>query len=174
MKTEKLKKHSSTLRKLVIPKPTIPKSIEGYNLPQVDENLLKWEFVVKQMKSAKYYWIITSDPLNVPHSVPVWGIWYEDRVFVGGSPKTKWVRNLKVNPNVSVHLPSPTKVCMIEGKAVMLAADALDDETWDLLDSDYKAKYQQFHGSPYICVEPRKVLAWDSEILDRMTKWTFE
>ena len=65
---------------------------------------------------------------------------------------------------MSVHLPSPTQVCMIEGKAVFLDHDDIDEKTWDLLDSCYKNKYQQFHGSPYIFVEPRKIFAWKLKI----------
>lgn len=174
MNVKRSDNQSVSLEKLIIPKPTIPKHIEGYNLSKTDQKLLNWEFVVKQMTNAKYYWITTSDTLGVPHSVPVWGIWYEDRIFFGGNPKTKWVRNLRKNPYVSLHLPNPTQVCMIEGKAVILADDDIDEKTWDLLDSDYKNKYQQFYGSPNIFVEPIKVLAWDSETLDHMTIWNFK
>ena len=173
MKFKKSNNQSITLRKLIIPKSTTLKYIEGYNLPKIDKKLLNWEFVVKQMTNTKYYWITTSSMFNVPHSVPVWGIWYDDRVFVGGDSKSKWIRNLRQNPNVSVHLPSPTQVCMIEGKAVFLDHDDIDEKTWDLLDSYYKNKYQQFHGSPYIFVEPRKIFAWKLETIDHMTIWAF-
>jgi hypothetical protein len=162
------------LKKLLIPKPSIPKHIEGYNFPETNKNLLTWEFLTTQMSNAKHYWITTSSKSGILHSVPVWGIWFKDRVFVGGSPKTKWVRNLQKYPDVTIHLPSPIQVCMIEGKAIILEDDDIDAKEWELLDSQYHKKYQQFHGSPYIFIEPIKILAWDSETLDHMTIWVFK
>ncbi len=164
---------SSILRKLIIPEKSIPKFIDDYNLPQSDENLLNWEFLDKQMSDAKYYWIVTSNHKNVPHTVPIWGLWYENRIFFGGSPKTKWVRNLKESPNVSLHLPDAEIVCIIEGMAIFLEDDDIDEKTWDILDTKYREKYQQFHGSPYIFIEPSKILTWNSQTLDQMTIWNF-
>lgn len=164
---------SNILKKLVIPQKSIPKSIPDYNFPETEENLLDWEFVDNQMLNTKYYWILTSNKQNIPHTVPVWGLWYENRVFVGGNPKTKWVRNLTENPNISLHLPDAEIVCIIEGKAIILKDDDIDDNTWNILDSNYRDKYSEFHGSPYIFIEPKKVLAWNSATLDTMTIWNF-
>lgn len=167
------KNESQKLRNLKIPPPSLPKSIEGYNLPISGESLLNWEFVNKQMENAKYYWIVTSNKENTPHTVPVWGLWYKNRLFFGGNPKTKWVKNLIENPNISLHLPDAEIVCIIEGKAIILKDDDINDATWNILDSNYRDKYNEFHGSPYIFMDPKKVLAWDSQNLNRMTIWKF-
>ncbi|MHA2252467.1 MAG: pyridoxamine 5'-phosphate oxidase family protein [Candidatus Kariarchaeaceae archaeon] len=162
------------LKKLSIPSPITPRSIDGYNLPKSTESLLNWKFVGDQMMEAKYYWIVTTNKSGVPHSVPIWGLWFENRIFFGGSPKTKWVNNIKTNPLISVHLQSAEQVCIIKGKAIILEDEDIDEDTWNILDKRYEHKYQQFHGSPYIYLEPTKVLAWNSEKLDTMTIWDFQ
>lgn len=162
------------LPKLVIPQPQPPHNIPGYKLPQGNEKLLTWEFVAKQADEAKYYWLATVNSLGQTHSVPVWGIWYMNRVHFEGSPQTRWARNLAQNPNITVHLPDAEKVVIVEGKVQMIEDDALTSEEWDILDTAYRKKYSSLHGSPYFVVHPRKVLAWDNPNLGTMTRWIFE
>jgi general stress protein 26 len=162
------------LPELTIPQPQPPRDIPGYKLPQVNEQLLTWDFVARQADQAKYYWLATVSPSGQPHTVPVWGIWYMDRVHFEGSPQTRWARNLAQNTNIAVHLPDGEQVVIIEGKVQMIGDDELTSEEWNTLDSAYREKYSVLHGSPYYVVHPKKVLAWDTPSLATMTRWVFE
>lgn len=42
------------------------------------------------MSETEFYWISSVSKDGIPHAVPVWGIWFENRKFFDGSPKTKW------------------------------------------------------------------------------------
>lgn len=149
-----------------------PKQITGYKFPETSEHLLSWHHVDDKLTHAVHYWINTTHQ-NKPHSIPLWGIWYNHRILVDGSPQTKWVRYLTKNENVVVHLPSATDVCIIEGNAVLIDDEDLSEEIWDKLDSIYRQKYNVSFGSPYIAVVPRKIIAWDTPTLEHATKWTF-
>ena len=165
--------HTPFFNPIKIPEASLPKYIEGYKLPVTLKNSLTWEYFSNKMDESQYYWVNTVNKFNEPHSVPVWGIWFENRLLCDGSPKTKWVRNMIKNPKVVVHIPSPTEVCMVEGKTRIIDDDELTKEMWDILDSVFRKKYGQLFGSPYIMVEPSKVLAWDTPTLERMTIWQF-
>jgi general stress protein 26 len=161
------------LGKLIIPEPVLPKKIPGYLLPESTDHLLDWSFVVEQMTTARYYWINTVNRNTHPHAVPVWGLWYENRVSLEGSPKTAWASNAIQNPHVAVHLPDAEKVVIIEGLAQFLKDDDLDQNLWTAIDSLYQSKYKVLKGSPWILIHPRKVLAWDKPDLQSMTCWNF-
>lgn len=161
------------LAKLSIPNPCPPEKIPGYHLPENTDNLLSWAFVAQQMSQSRYYWLNTVSPNGHPHAVPVWGIWHENRVHFDGGPQTRWARNLMYNSQIAVHLPDGDKVVIIEGRVQILEDNDLDGTAWQQLDALYRAKYTLDHGSPYWVVHPQKVLAWDTETLESMTRWLF-
>lgn len=51
--------------------------------------------------------------------------------------------------------------------------DEITEQEWYELDSRFQAKYAVNTGSPYWCLEPTKVLAWNGGLLDTMTRWSF-
>ena len=161
------------LTPLIIPDPTLPTPIPGYKLPTSPTSLLTWQFVADQMHAARYYWISTINRNNQPHAVPVWGIWYENRVHLEGSPKTAWAKNAIRTSAVSIHLPSAEQVVLIEGTAQFLDDTDLDSAAWHTIDSQYQAKYQITEGSPWVMIHPRTVMAWDHPNLSSMTRWQF-
>jgi general stress protein 26 len=162
------------LRPIVIPEATPARKVQGYNMPETKENLLSWDFVSAQMSQSRHYWISTVFPDSRPHVVPVWGIWFENRLFFEGSMQTAWGKNILHNSHIAIHLPDPEKVVIIEGTAHIIQDDEIDDETWNILDSTFQKKYQVDKGSPYIYVNPKRVLAWDGEGLTTMTRWLFD
>lgn len=161
------------LPKLIIPDPQPPHALPGYDLPTTHEKLLTWEFVAEQMTAAHYYWISTTYPDGRPHAVPVWGIWHNNRLQFDGGPQTRWSRNLASNPAIAVHLPDGNQVVIIEGHAEALDDNALDKAGWAQIDTLYGDKYDA-EGSPYWVVHPHKVLAWDGDSLETMTRWVFK
>ena len=65
--------------------------------------------------------------------VPVDGIWVDDVLYYGGLPETIHVRAAKANPAVTIHLPDPWNVVIVEG-TVRLAKPSQelgrDSPTW--------------------------------------------
>jgi len=161
------------LSPIVIPEATPARKVKGYKMPETKENLVSWDFVSTQMSQSRHYWISTVFSDNRPHVVPVWGIWLENRLHFEGSMQTAWGKNILHNPHIAVHLPDADKVVIIEGMAHIIQDDEIDNETWSILDSAFQKKYQVDKGSPYIYVNPKRVLAWDGEGLTTMTRWLF-
>lgn len=87
--------------------------------------------------------------------------------------QTAWGKNILNNPNIAVHLPDADKVVIIEGTAHIIQDDEINNETWNILDGTFQKKYQVDTGSPYIYVNPKRVLAWNGEGLTTMTRWVF-
>lgn len=159
---------------ITIPKATPAKKIKGYKMPETNESLVSWEFVSEQMLHSRHYWITTVSKNGRPHAVPVWGIWYENRFHFEGGLHTAWGQNILRTPQIAVHLPSAHQVVIVEGTAHIIQDDAIDIDTWNMLDSTFQNKYEVDKGSPYIYVMPQKVLAWDGEGLTTMTRWLFD
>ena len=56
------------------------------------------------------YWIATSGPGGVPRVSALDGLSVDGVLYVGGSPETRWARDLETNPLVAVHLDGGTDV----------------------------------------------------------------
>jgi nitroimidazol reductase NimA-like FMN-containing flavoprotein (pyridoxamine 5'-phosphate oxidase superfamily) len=157
--------------KLVISEPQRPVPLEGYGVPESKEGLLSWDFVREAMQPAKNYWIVTVSTDGKPHTRPTWGVWLDDRLHFGGSPDTRWSRNLEKNPQVTAHLESAWDgVVIIEGTVTRIT-DA-SDPRMARIDEAYVAKYQMPHGVPIWVLEPQKVIAW-KEYPVSVTRWVF-
>jgi pyridoxamine 5'-phosphate oxidase-like protein len=77
---------------------------------------LAWEGVRAQLEQAKQYWLATNRADGSPHVVPVDGLWVDDVWYYGGSPETIHVQMVRANPHVTMHLPDPWKVVVVQGE----------------------------------------------------------
>ena len=68
-------------RRIGVGRPEIP---ESYGVPRGGEGMLSWSRVVERMSVARNYWLATLRSDGRLHSVPVWGMWVEDRLHFGG------------------------------------------------------------------------------------------
>jgi hypothetical protein len=96
----------------VISRPHIP----GYGLPTGEAGLLPWSEVVERLEAARHYWVVTAsiDSPPRPHAVPIEAVWLDAALYFGGGD-VRWVRNLRANPAVAVHLESGTEAVIVEG-----------------------------------------------------------
>lgn len=159
------------------PKVSRPKMPKEYGLPKDKKGLLPWSHVTERMEAAKHYWIATSGPDGAPHATPVDGVWVEDRLYFGGSPQTKWRRNLAVNAAACIHLADTTDVVILHGKA-HLRTD-LDRALLERVAERTKEKYgygmtadQIIALGGVLAFAPRVVLAWKAFPTD-VTRWEF-
>src|SRR3954447_14965871 len=74
-----------------------------------------WADVSARLGAAKQYWVATVRRRGSPHVVPVDGVWLDDALYYGGSPETLHVRTAKAHPDVTIHLPDPWDVVVVEG-----------------------------------------------------------
>jgi nitroimidazol reductase NimA-like FMN-containing flavoprotein (pyridoxamine 5'-phosphate oxidase superfamily) len=159
--------------RLTVSRPQMPAE---YGLPKDTKGLLDWSYVREQMTKAQHYWICTVTPDGRPHATPVDGLWIEDRLYFGGSPKTRWQRNLKNNPALEVHLESTMQVMILRGEAYELKSPERSLST--TLSKASAKKYgfglkpEQYEQGGVFVFQPRVVLAWKNFPKDA-TRWKF-
>jgi nitroimidazol reductase NimA-like FMN-containing flavoprotein (pyridoxamine 5'-phosphate oxidase superfamily) len=147
-----------------------------YGIPKDKKGLLPWSHVSERMAEAKYYWVSTVDSDGRPHATPVDGLWIDERLYFGGSPKTKRNRNLAVNPAVCIHLESAGDVVILHGEAIELRN--IDVSLSQRLADASKKKYgyapppEAYSGGGSFVVRPRMILAWKQFPKD-VTRWQF-
>ena len=110
---------------------------------------------------------------------PVDGLLVDGRLFFGGSPETRWVRNLEADPRVSLHLEDAWDVVILEGEVELLHGVA--PELAERLAAASNAKYPQYGrmtaadyaGPGPFVLHPRTGLAWKSFPSD-LTRYRWE
>jgi nitroimidazol reductase NimA-like FMN-containing flavoprotein (pyridoxamine 5'-phosphate oxidase superfamily) len=138
---------------------------------------LPWSHVSERMEKAQHYWICTVTPDRRPHATPVDGLWLDDRLYFGGSPESKWHRNLKANPAINVHLESATDLIILRGDARELKSPARS--LAENLSKASNAKYgygskpEEYEAGGVYVFRPRVVIAWRATLKDP-TRWQFE
>lgn len=158
----------------VVTRPRIP---AGYGVPRDKKGLLPWSHVEERMSKAMHYWVCTGTPNGRPYATPVDGLWLEGRLYFGGSPQTRWLRNLAANSAVSVHLESATDVVILRGDAHELKAPERSLTT--TLSTASKEKYgygskpEDYESGGVYAFRPRVVVAWKHFPKD-VTRWEFQ
>lgn len=140
------------------------------------ETTLSWDTVRAKLESARQYWFASNRPDGrSPHLVPLDGMWIDGAWYHGGSPETLHRRLVAKNPNVTMHLPDPWDVVIVEGAVETIRTEP--DQAQHLADAFY-AKYPEY-GKPDVklyaethALVPAKVLAW-SEFPKNTTRFVF-
>jgi len=150
----------------------------GYGTPGGADSLIPWPRIEERLRTAANYWIVTVGPNARPHARPVDGVWVEGALCFGGSPETRWVRNLMVNRAITIHLSSEAEAIILEGDAEYATNPAHPLAAPMLAAS--KMKYPQyFSGSdisfrPFWALRPSTAFAWTLEGFPRgATRWHF-
>ncbi len=151
-----------------------------YGQPESSGEFLSWEEISEQIATARNYWLASSGPSGAPHVRPVDGVWVEGALCFGGSPETRWVKNLQARPRVSVNLPGDDLAVILEGE-VELIADAAHPLATPSAEAS-RAKYPQYHTEgqelqllPFWLLKPRRIYAWTlTGFPNRATRWSFE
>jgi hypothetical protein len=150
-----------------------------YGTPGGPDSLLPWSYVEERLRAASNYWVTTVGPDARPHARPVDGVWVDGALCFGGSPKTRWVRNLLANPSISVHLSSEAEAIILEGTAEHVTEPAHPLAGPSAAAS--KKKYPQYFSGnappfrPFWALWPTTAFAWTLEGFPRgATRWRFE
>ena len=104
---------------------------------------------------------------------PIDGMWLDDKLYFGGSAKSRWRRNLASNPIVSISQESGKQAVILQGEVrelrpgrelAMRLADASNDKY------SYGQKPKNCEGTGTLEFTPHVVLAW--QVLYKVaTRW---
>ncbi len=157
-------------------RPRIPAE---YGIPASTKGLLAWSHLEERLSAATVYWVATSGPGGVPRVRPLDGLWHAGILYVGGSPKTRWARDLAANPRVAVHLDDGGDAVILEGEAELLE-HGVDAQTAAALADLSNAKYPQYGMTPEsytgpgpFAIRPRLAFGWTRFPKD-VTRFRFE
>lgn len=161
------------------PRAERPHLPDGYGLPATDDGLMPWGRVDERLREARVYWIGTASRDGAPAVRPVDGLWVDGVLYVGGSPETRWVRNLVANPRVSVHLDDGFDVAILEGTVEGLPG-GVDADLAGRLAAESRRKYPQYgmtaasyeRGPAGYAIRPTIGLAWKAFPTD-VTRFRF-
>lgn len=138
--------------------------------------LVSWEHVEERLTRERVYWVgaVASD--GRPHVRPIDGLYLDGVIYVGGSPKTAWVRAVVGNPRVTIHLGSVDDVVIVDGDAETLRN--LPRELRERLAVASNAKFPEYattadsYGDGVIAIRPRRVFAW-TDFASNPTRFDF-
>lgn len=165
----------------VVPSASRPLLPDGYGVPETAEGMVPWQWAVEQLEQARNYWFSTTRPDGRPHAMPAWAVWLDNAVYFDGSPETRRMRNLAVNPAISIHLESGDSVVILEGEAH--EAERPSPEFAQRLVAAFEAKYgasHDYHPTPdqwdngglYV-MRPKVAFGW-TEFPKALTRWRFD
>ncbi len=163
------------------PTPTAdrPRIPTEYGIPRSTKGLLAWSHLVERLLAATVYWVATCGPGGVPRVRPLDGLWHAGVLYVGGSPKTRWARDLAENPRVAVHLDDGGDAVILEGEAELLE-HGVDATLAVTLAELSNAKYPQYGMTPEMyrgpgqfAIRPRLAFGWTSFPRD-VTRFRFD
>jgi len=72
--------------------PTVDRPhVPGYGIPETTDGTLPWSWATERLDRAIVYWLATTGADQVPHLIPIWGAWVDERWYVEGSrgPRVK-------------------------------------------------------------------------------------
>ena len=148
---------------------------------QTDETrkeVLSWREVADRIGASPNYWLATTTDDGRPHVRPVDGVFVDATLAFGGSPATRWVRNLQQRRAVSVSLPDDDHAVVLEGDVELVSTETLP--LADRVRAANVEKYPQYFSDgaaflPFWALRPRRVYAWTlTGFPRRATRFDFE
>ena len=147
----------------------------GYGLakPGSRAPFVAWADARRKLIRARNYWVSTTRPDGRPHTMPVWGLWHNDRFYFSTDRGARKALNLRGNPATTVHLESGDDVVIVDG----VADEVTDREDFKNLDARYHGKYGiHVIGIPgdvgMYRVTPRVAFAWREKDFNKSaTRW---
>jgi general stress protein 26 len=146
-----------------------------------ESELRAWSEVEAKLRAALNYWLTTVGPNGLPHVRPVDGVWVDGTLCFGGSPETRWVRNLQANGAATVNLGSEEDAIILEGMVEQVSDPANPLAMASTLAS-FK-KYPQYYPDgkspeepavPFWAFRPKRAYAWTLTGFPRSaTRWQF-
>ena len=126
-----------------------------------DENRKK---AVPRLKSgrARNLWFGTVRANGLPHLVPLWFVWHDDKIWVCVGRGTQKHVNITGNSNVTLALEDGVKPVIMEGEASIETEEALRDKLAEAFIYKYDWDFRTDNDEDWLLVgvEPQKILMW--------------
>ncbi|MCY3831471.1 MAG: pyridoxamine 5'-phosphate oxidase family protein [Chloroflexi bacterium] len=146
-------------------------------MPAETAGMLAWDWVDRQMREARNYWVCSVCSDGRPHSVPVWGAWVDGVLYFGTDKDSVKARNIARDNRVVVHLDSGDQTVIFEGAVV---ETQVSPSQLKRISERYVEKYVldpelEEADDLLLRLVPAKVMAWlESDYPATATYWLFD
>jgi PPOX class probable F420-dependent enzyme len=91
----------------------------GYGTLPAEEGsgLLPWSWAEEKLLHSHDFWLATVGPAGVPHLMPVWAVWDQDKLWFSSSNGSRKVRNLEAEPQCTLSTDNPLQPVVVRGRA---------------------------------------------------------
>ena len=154
-------------------RPHIP---EDYGVPADVDGLLPWSYVIERVTVSKHYWLSTVTPGGAPHTRPIDGFWFDDRLYFMGDPGSRWFRNLTENPEACLNLEDGEQAVILHGRVSRVITErALAVRLAQLAGEKYGFDQSPdlYEGVEMLVFEPTVSFAWKL-LYEDATRWRFQ
>ncbi len=115
--------------------------------------------LLEKFAAADCCWFASTRPNGRAHLAPIWHVWHAGAAYVVTKEGAVRTENIRHNPAVSLSLPDPLNVLVIEGVARF--APEMEESLGPLFQAKYDWNIRTDVGyNTIIAIDPVKALAW--------------
>lgn len=150
----------------------------GYGVVEDLDGLLPWSWAVERLARTRSYWLGTSAPDGAPHSMPLWGVWLNERLFISTGKRSRKFRNLARDDRCVVTTGDGDEPVIVEGTAREIGTTAQAERFPEFVVA-YREKYDfdvTVMDEPLFEILPHVVfglIEQASKFSTSATRWTF-
>ncbi len=109
-------------------------------------------------------WLATTSADGRPHLVPVWFVWFDDKLYVCVTTDSQEMANMQTNRHAAVAAPDTADVLIVEGAVNFPRGETIDRVAqyffdkygWDMMEDDE-------YDWRLVEIAPSEVLAWNTD-----------
>lgn len=157
----------------------------GYGVPGEPNGMLPWSAAEQRLTASHDYWLATRWPDGRPHVMPVWGAWFDDRLWFSTDQGSRKARNLRADPRCAVTTDNAFEPVVLEGVAGLVADRSAVEAFTEVVRRKYSSEWLEdvytvdffdgaLGGGATYRITPTSVFALDtSEFASSPTRWEF-
>jgi nitroimidazol reductase NimA-like FMN-containing flavoprotein (pyridoxamine 5'-phosphate oxidase superfamily) len=152
----------------------------GYGVLPVEQGsgLIPWPEIERRLTVSHDYWVATVRPDGRPHVMPVWGVWFDGRLWFSSGLRSRKARNLAAEPRCTITTDQAQDPVVLDG----LAEQVVDADGIAAFLAAMNGKYDAGMTAAFLdpavngtfAVRPQRVIALShDDFTGSPTRWTF-
>jgi nitroimidazol reductase NimA-like FMN-containing flavoprotein (pyridoxamine 5'-phosphate oxidase superfamily) len=152
----------------------------GYGVLPADQGsgLILWPEIERRLTVSHDYWVATVRPDGRPHVMPVWGVWFDGRLWFSSGLRSRKARNLAAEPRCTITTDQAQDPVVLDG----LAEQVVDADGIAAFLAAMNGKYDAGMTAAFLdpavngtfAVRPQRVIALShDDFTGSPTRWTF-
>jgi nitroimidazol reductase NimA-like FMN-containing flavoprotein (pyridoxamine 5'-phosphate oxidase superfamily) len=152
----------------------------GYGVLPAEQGsgLIPWPEIERRLTVSHDYWVATVRPDGRPHVMPVWGVWFDGRLWFSSGLRSRKARNLAAEPRCTITTDQAQDPVVLDG----LAEQVVDADGIAAFLAAMNGKYDAGMTAAFLdpavngtfAVRPQRVIALShDDFTGSPTRWTF-